>query len=79
MNTKKRGTRITSIQRALRILDFIGTSPNGFQVKEIAYALNINLSTCYHILNTLVDEGYVIKRENFNYVLDAKLPVKQYV
>jgi len=67
-------TRISSLQRALSILDFLATSPKGYGVKEIAYSKNMNISTCYHILNTLLDEEYVLKNSEGVYILGPKIP-----
>lgn len=35
--------------------------PNGLNAKQVALKMQLNLSTCYHLLNTLEHEGYAIK------------------
>jgi len=52
---------IRSVQRALRILELLARYPAGLTAKQIGYRLQLHLSTCYHLLNTLVDAGYVVK------------------
>jgi len=67
-------TRIASVRKALQVLDFIATNNAGYEVKEIAYGIKINLSTCYHILNTLLDEEYLSKTADGKYTLGPKIP-----
>jgi DNA-binding IclR family transcriptional regulator len=43
-------------------------------VKEISYSNKLNISTCYHILNTLQEEGYLTKKSNGRYILGPKIP-----
>jgi IclR family acetate operon transcriptional repressor len=49
--------------RALRVLDVFARSvgDRSLAPREIAEALTMNLSTCYHVLNTLAAEGYVVR------------------
>lgn len=47
---------------------------DGYEVKEISYGNKLNISTCYHILNTLQDEEYVIKKADGRYILGPKIP-----
>ncbi|HMQ53171.1 MAG TPA: IclR family transcriptional regulator [Anaerolineae bacterium] len=52
---------IGSVQRALRILELLAFYPAGLNAKQIGLELGLNLSTCYHLLNTLEHEGYIVK------------------
>lgn len=75
MNDKNKSlTRISSVQRALKVLDFVAANLEGVEVKEVAYGMKINVSTCYHILNTLLDEDYIAKKLDGRYVLGTKIP-----
>ena len=60
---KKRAKKdiIGSVQRALRITELLAGYPKGLNAKQIGLKLNLNLSTCYHLLNTLEHEGYIVK------------------
>lgn len=52
---------IGSVQRALTILELLAAHPHGLNAKQVALKMQLNLSTCYHLLNTLEHEGYAIK------------------
>lgn len=52
---------IGSVQRALRILEQVAACPAGLTAKQVALKMQLNLSTCYHLLNTLEHEGYLVK------------------
>lgn len=49
--------------RALRVLDVFARDGGNRSLapREIAEALGMNLSTCYHVLNTLMAEGYLVR------------------
>lgn len=52
---------ITSLQRGLTILELLANEPEGLIAKSISLRSGIHLSTCYHLLNTLIVAGYVVK------------------
>lgn len=52
---------ITSLWRGLQILELLAAAPEGLIAKAISARSGLKLSTCYHLLNTLVDAGYVAK------------------
>jgi len=58
---KSASTLIGSVQRALLILELLAQYPEGLNAKQVSQQLRFNLSTSYHLLNTLIDSGYVIK------------------
>jgi len=61
--TKKRAKTdiIGSVQRALRMTELLALYPSGLTAKQIGLELGLHLSTCYHLLNTLEYEGYIVK------------------
>lgn len=58
-----RPTLITSVQRALRLLEAVGAHSGGAPAKQLARATGLPLATTYHLLRTLTHEGYLV-REN---------------
>ncbi|MFD7338562.1 IclR family transcriptional regulator [Streptomyces violascens] len=61
-------TLIGSVQRALRLLEAVGTHLDGAPAKQLAREAGLPLPTAYHLLRTLTHEGY-LRRENGVFVL----------
>lgn len=59
--TEQSSGLIGSAQRALRVLDLVGSAGDGITAKAVARRAGYNLSTTYHLLNTLVHEGYLVR------------------
>ena len=55
------GAAYASTRRAFRIIDAVSRSGAGVTAKGLARDLGTSLSTCYHILNILLEEGYLEK------------------
>jgi IclR family acetate operon transcriptional repressor len=70
---------ISSVQRSLSILEFIAESPQGVNIKQISLTLNLNISTCYHLTNTLISCGYIVKdSDNSVFLLSGKIGYSRY-
>jgi len=54
-----RAPRVQSVDRALQVLEAVGSHPDGLAAKEVARRLGLTLPTTYHLLTTLADAGYV--------------------
>jgi DNA-binding IclR family transcriptional regulator len=50
-----------STRRVFRIIDRISRGGDQLAVKALARELEISVSTCYHLIGLLVDEGYIEK------------------
>lgn len=50
--------RLHSVRRALALLEALAARPDGATPKELSQALELHLSTCYRLLNTLASAGY---------------------
>ncbi|WP_424212776.1 IclR family transcriptional regulator [Streptomyces sp. BI20] len=61
-------TLIGSVQRALRLLEAVGSHREGAPAKQLAREAGLSLPTAYHLLRTLTHEGY-LRREAGVFVL----------
>ncbi|MFG2718700.1 IclR family transcriptional regulator [Streptomyces sp. NPDC048416] len=61
---------IGSVQRALRLLEAVGSHAGGAPAKQLAREAGLPLPTAYHLLRTLTHEGY-LRRESGVFVLGA--------
>jgi DNA-binding IclR family transcriptional regulator len=62
-------TLIESVRRALNLLDVVGDAGRPLPAKTLARRAGIPLPTAYHLLRTLVHEGYLVRVEGLGYVL----------
>jgi len=65
---------LTSVGRALQVLETIAASPQPLPAKAVAQRLGISLGTSYHVLHTLEHAGYVVRLGQGRYGLGTKLP-----
>jgi len=66
--------RIQSVERALTIFEILADSPDALALSEIADRAGLNVSTCHHLIATLVDRGYVLNAgRNRGYMLSSRL------
>jgi len=71
---KDDGKSIQSVDRALSILEALSLSEAPLMLNEIARLVEINLSTCHHLVMTLVRRGYVVYGgRNGGYSLSSRL------
>lgn len=50
---------LQTAERALRFLEIVASSPAPLNVRQVAERLEINLTTGYHLANTLMGKGYI--------------------
>ena len=62
-----------TVQRALRVLDYLAQTSAPVPIKRIAVDLDLNISSAYHLLNTLVVEGYAARDYSGAFGLGAKV------
>lgn len=70
--TTAQPTLIGSVQRALNLVDAVGSSDHPVLAKALARRTGQNLSTTYHLLRTLVHERY-LRRVGGGYVLGDRI------
>jgi DNA-binding IclR family transcriptional regulator len=66
-------TLITSVQRAFRLLEAVSAHENGAPAKQLARETGLPLATAYHLLRTLVHDGYLRKLADGGFVLGDKV------
>ncbi|MCZ4124007.1 IclR family transcriptional regulator [Streptomyces sp. H39-S7] len=66
-------TLITSVQRAFRLMEAVGAHEGGAPAKQLAREAGLSLATTYHLLRTLVHDGYLRKLEDGSYVIGDSL------
>jgi IclR family acetate operon transcriptional repressor len=52
---------IQSVDRAMRLLEAIAEAGGECSLTELSQRTQLNISTCHHLLSTLVNRGYVAK------------------
>lgn len=60
-NTKARKTTLRTLERGFAFLEYAAQCPSPPRLKDIAAALDLNITTCYHLSNTLQELGYLTK------------------
>ncbi|MGW1001263.1 IclR family transcriptional regulator [Streptomyces sp. NPDC002520] len=68
---KHSATLIGSVQRALRLLESVAGHPYGAPAKQLARETGLALPTAYHLLRTLVHEGYLRREKGLFFLGDA--------
>lgn len=66
-------TTIQSVSRASRILVAVAGVSGGLTAQQVSDRLGLGLSTAYHLLSTLADEGMLAKVEGRRYTLGRVL------
>ncbi|MEV6760340.1 IclR family transcriptional regulator C-terminal domain-containing protein [Streptomyces sp. NPDC051105] len=66
-------TLIASVQRALRLLEAVSAHENGAPAKQLARETELPLATAYHLLRTLVHDGYIRKLADGGFILGDKV------
>jgi DNA-binding IclR family transcriptional regulator len=51
---------LSTLARGLHVLEYVASN-DGAAPKEIAASLGLPVSTAYHLINTLIDEGYLVR------------------
>lgn len=64
---------VSSVQRALQALEVVAQLGDGTTAKAVARRLGYKLPTTYHLLGTLVTEGYLVHLDEGGYGLGYKV------
>jgi IclR family acetate operon transcriptional repressor len=62
-----------TVRRAMRVLDYLAEREEPVAIKQLAGELGLNISSAYHLMNTLAVDGYVTRDDRSgSYGLGAK-------
>jgi IclR family acetate operon transcriptional repressor len=64
---------VKSVERALGLLELLAASDGKLRLNTIAQRMGLNVSTCHHLLSTLVEHGYVGHAQDRTYFLGNKI------
>jgi len=64
---------LLSLRRGLRVLEAIAISNGAATARELSRETGIKIGTCYHILRTLEDEGYVVRLPGSRFGLGSRV------
>ena len=53
-------SQVPAATRALRVLRYLASQPEAVTLERLASALDLPRSTAYHLLNAMIDEGFVV-------------------
>ncbi|HZT99420.1 MAG TPA: IclR family transcriptional regulator [Ktedonobacteraceae bacterium] len=74
-SSRQKGDLVYSVQRALSVLNLVAEHPQGLSAREISTRLCLHISTCYHVLNTLLASGYLDRHPYRQvYLLGPQIP-----
>ncbi|MGW0872852.1 IclR family transcriptional regulator [Streptomyces sp. NPDC002740] len=73
MSARDGPTLIASVQRAFRLLEAASAHENGAPAKQLARETELPLATTYHLLRTLVNDGYLRKLPDGGFILGDRL------
>ena len=53
--------RLQTLDRGLALLEWVAANPGNATVRQAAEALGVNMTTCYHLVDTLIARGYLVR------------------
>lgn len=68
-------TTLRTVERALQVLEIVAAQTEMPQVRDVAELLGHNVSSTYHIVNTLIGRGYLVKNEAGRLAIGRKIGV----
>jgi IclR family transcriptional regulator, acetate operon repressor len=75
---KPRGQRsLSTLQRGLRVLEAVAAEHGQITAKQLSKSTGITQGTCYHVLRTLQEEGYVTRLPGGHYELNGRVAFLQ--
>lgn len=64
---------LQTVERALTFMEYVASMETPPTVQQVSSALDLNITTCYHLMRTLLARGYLERRVNATLVLGSKV------
>ncbi|PJG46508.1 hypothetical protein CAF53_20310 [Sphingobium sp. LB126] len=55
---------LQTVERAIAFLEYVANAATPPNIKDVSAALNLNITTCYHLLRTLAAKQYIERNEH---------------
>ncbi|MGH2346663.1 MAG: IclR family transcriptional regulator [Chloroflexota bacterium] len=68
---------LSTLQRGLRVLEAVAAEHGQITAKQLSMRLAIRAGTCYHLLRTLQEEGYIVRLPGGQYDLNGRVAFLQ--
>jgi DNA-binding IclR family transcriptional regulator len=68
---------LSTLQRGLKILEALAKQPGELTAKQLAKEVGVRQGTCYHLLRTLQEGGYVVRLPDGRYDLNGRVAFLQ--
>ncbi|MFJ2991272.1 IclR family transcriptional regulator [Pandoraea sp. NPDC087047] len=66
---------LQTVERALSFLEYVASAQSAPTVQQVALELDLNITTCYHLMRTLLARDYLERREDATLVLGSRVGV----
>lgn len=67
----KPGQTLQTVERALSFLEYVAAAESPPTVQQVSTGLGLNITTCYHLMRTLLARGYLERRADATLRLGA--------
>jgi IclR family transcriptional regulator, acetate operon repressor len=66
---------LQTVERALAFLEYVAAARDPQTVQQVAAALDLNITTCYHLMHTLIARGYIERNDDATLNLGTQVSV----
>ncbi|WP_342659961.1 HTH-type transcriptional regulator XynR [Rhodococcus ruber] len=63
-STSQSQPTLQTVERALNFLEFVAAARTPPTVQQVSVGLGLNITTCYHLMRTLLSRGYLERRSD---------------
>jgi IclR family transcriptional regulator, acetate operon repressor len=65
--------KLQTVERAFRFMEYVASTAQPPTVQQVSAALKLNITTCYHVMRTLLALGYLERRADASLKLGSKI------